>query len=285
MMEPTVDQGIVAQASRIAGEVLGRLHHGAALEEDGETVHALRVATKRLRAAWHLVDRILPHGYAKERRRALAELSGLVSERRDREVLKELAAELAGRAPCEAEAAALADLAQVISAGGASVETLDAGQTAARLAKGLELEIAAWETVEALPQKALRVGSIDALRRSRCRAEEAAARAMETTDPGIWHDWRKAVKRLRYQSEILSAVEGCDLSEQEQRVSELGTMLGQRNDLANLALAAEDAAAQGHVSKEDRDLVLAAVRREERSLVDQCRGLGEATLLRGDRER
>jgi len=277
---------LARQTAALAEECLALLASPADLESEA-AVHALRVATKRLRAAWHLVKSLVPSGFARSRRHALARISGRLSESRDRTVLGGLAESLAetaageGGEPMSPAASSLKRLAKHLAATppGATLE-LAPEEALWTIRKELKAEIEAWRQVSACRTRELKAAVREGIRRSRERARADARLAQKEARAELWHDWRKAVKRLRYQRELLVAMEGRSPGTGDARVSELGTLLGQRNDLANLAAAAVAAHAAGDLNAPDLKRILAVVAKEEAELMERCRQLGRRALLR-----
>lgn len=245
-------------------------------------VHELRVATKRLRAAWHLVKDQAPAGLCKERRAALGALSAKLSGARDLSVLLGLAQHLAASQADGRLAMALdqvvADLVrqheEVVSSG------IHSGELVEELRGDLASEIAAWEIIDHGDPQALRRSIRHELRRSLKRARRDTREALRSLDAELWHDWRKTVKRLRYQREFVAAMQDRRPGKFDARVSRLGSRLGERNDLANLALCADALGKSGDLSPEQLGLVRKAIAAAEKGIIGNCRRLGRVTLLK-----
>ena len=209
--------------------------------DEEATVHLVRVSTKRLRAAWHLVGALVEKKAARRRRRALQDLSGRLAGSRDRSVLLALVESL------EAEETSLGtrkawETAREILAAPPPPSTSPEDRTEAEaetawefLRTGLLEERRAWESLAGTERSRMRQALRLALRRSRQEARRDTREALDHQDPEVWHEWRKAMKRYRYQREFLAAVQQRELGIRDRRISHLGTCLGDRNDLANLA--------------------------------------------------
>lgn len=100
---------------------------------------------------------------------------------------------------------------------------------------GLELDTQRWELV--------RKGDLRrALARTRRRVEKAAARARDSDDAQALHDWRRRVRRLRMQLEVMARLDsglvkdrpGSDGGKQDKGLHRLSDALGREQDLRML---------------------------------------------------
>lgn len=193
--------------------------------EDEEVVHQLRVITKQLRAAWHLVQPVCGKVTAKKRRTALRKLSAMLAESRDQSVQQALRGkfhldhpEISKNSLDALFISSPPDLAQAKSA------------SIAYIRRALKNESAAWGEV--------RLGDDErsTLRRrwrhSQKQAKSLTRETIHSNDPELWHSWRKAIKRLRYQREFLAEINPRILGKKDFRIRRLGTRLGDHNDLA-----------------------------------------------------
>ncbi|MCB1234686.1 MAG: CHAD domain-containing protein [Verrucomicrobiae bacterium] len=250
--------------------------------EDEEIVHRLRVATKRLRAAWRLASGIAGKDLSRARRDALRELSGLLSHARDRAVSLELARKLAENAPETAERTAFAALLDAFGPNRVESPTQPCWvETLETVIRHLDDEIAAWNGLDWSDAKRVRRELRRQLRRSRGRARRDCLVARRNgDDPEIWHEWRKAVKQWRYQREFAAALSGRASGPFDARISRLGTRLGERNDLANLAAIADRALRKGALSPEAHGRLTRAIVRAERAVQRSATRLGRLVFLR-----
>ena len=265
---------LVKQCALLCEQCIAHLETPGLLSED-ETVHDLRVATKRLRAAWHLV-KAADRDFAKRRRTALREISAALAGQRDLHVLLGLASELASGSD---NPDAFAYLINALSKNPdeAAIET----PSAEDLRKAWAAELTAWRALEDqfddpdYRRKIFRV----ALRKSERRTQRAtrAALADPKADAELWHDWRKAVKRLRYQREFIAASQGRQLGIRDGRINRLGSRLGERNDLANLIAAVERLS---DLSQQQHGKIRKAIAQRERSILSSARRLGRLAFLR-----
>ena len=270
--QPTTS--LIDQCVLLCEQCIAHLDAPACLGDEA-SVHALRVATKRLRAAWHLVKVAAP-GLAKQRRIELRELSAAVAGQRDRDVLIALASELAEESGA---ADTFTPLIEVLTR--EPDKTPDHSPSPEVLRNGWAAELTAWRSLEqpladpAMRRKLFR----DALRKSERRSLRATRSALADpkADAELWHDWRKAVKRLRYQREFVAASQGRQPGIRDGRISRLGTRLGERNDLANLIATVEG---PPDLSQRQHGQIRKAIAQRERSILSSARRLGRLLFLR-----
>ncbi len=262
-------------------ELLG----SSSFETEEEAIHEMRVGTKKLRAAWHLVAAIDP-ALAESRRSALRDLSAVIAEQRDRDVLVNLTLDLASREGATPEAfSALENSLQADSrshdaaAKRAKIEASSIDREA--LKKAWTEELAAWDSVspKVEPKSIHRRLFRNALRTSERQARRTTLTALADAKANaeLWHDWRKKVKRLRYQREFVAISQGRTPGGHDLRLSRLGTRLGERNDLANLSSAIDslqdlDRDHCGHLKK--------SVGLRERAILGNAKRLGRLAFLR-----
>ena len=259
----------------LAQQAQARLAEPHALDNE-ETVHFIRVLTKQLRAAWRMAVETAGKDLVKERRRALRGLSGHLSGSRDQSVLIRLCGDLALRQQDPAIAAALTRLAETIrlTPVESAIQPCPAASPA-EISSELEREKAAWAALDWSDHAATRRGLRRQIRNSGRRAANAAAEATRNPCAHFWHEWRKSVKQLRYQREFLAVIQGRRPGKRDQRISLLGTRLGERNDLANLARHAES---MNSLSGQEHNLIRQAIGRAEAALCRNCRRLGRRYL-------
>ncbi len=233
--------------------------------EDEEVVHALRVATKRLRAAWKIGAAAVGEEFEIERADVLRELSALLAGNRDLAVLVNLSRELAGR---HSEPGFDDVVDHLVGKFSTTTDT----EVIETIKAMIRSEINAWEKVT-FPTEAeeTRVHR-HAIRESQQRAKTAATEAIRDTDAEVWHNWRKRVKRLRYQREFLAGIQNRIPGLRDQRISRLGSRLGDRNDLANLTEVVSELGNSPPLRK--------ALAAEERGIMSNCRRLGRRNLVK-----
>lgn len=199
-------------------------------------VHSARKAIRRLRAVLALFA--TDEQPLQRSDRALQRLGRGLSALRDAHVLVDTAQSLQAGAPAPGWATVITYL-------GARRDRLlqrayaqDAGfQKKQRVVQrvGLELETQRWELV--------RKGDLRrALARSRRRVEKAAARARDSDDAQALHDWRRRVRRLRMQLEVMARLDsglvkdrpGSDGGKQGKGLHRLSDALGREQDLRML---------------------------------------------------
>src|SRR4029077_6191147 len=85
------------------------------------------------------------------------------------------------------------------------------------------------------------------LTRSARRVQETLARAAETRTDADFQEWRKRVKELRYQVEMLASSGSAAIKKREKRLSELAEDLGDATDLILLEAALQRRAAAAEI--------------------------------------
>lgn len=255
--------------SNLCRQLLSDSLHALEASPDGigdETVvHDLRVLTKKLRAAWKIGAEVVGEELETQRGDVLRELSALLAGNRDLAVLVNLSRELSDRHGEPAFHEVIYHL--------QSEFTESADVAVGSLVKEMiESEIEAWGKVEfADPAAEIRAHRA-AIRKSERSAKRATSQALHDNEAELWHTWRKRVKRLRYQRDFLAKIQGRNPGIRDQRISRLGSRLGDRNDLANLTHLVETLG-----NKPDLRKVIA---QEERRIMSNCRRLGRRNLLR-----
>lgn len=268
-----------ALTAELARTCLDQLSGPDALTNE-EVVHDLRVATKRLRAAWHLVGAVAAPGVARKRRQALRDLSAHLASSRDAAVLDNLAQELAAK-QTDGEIALAFDRIRdsLRDAESESPSSEDQKEKLSLLRDFLRAEIDAWEAIENRNPADWRRAIRHQLRKSRDHAKRDSHLALNSTDPELWHDWRKTVKRLRYQREFVAAMQDRQLGPFDRQINRLGSALGDRNDLANLTALAERLNQSGQLAGRDYGSIRKAIAGDEQRILHVCRRLGRRNFL------
>jgi len=239
-------------------------------------VHEMRVATKRLRAAWHMVKEANPD-LAKQRRNALRNLSAEIAGQRDQAVLLALAESLMTE---DGEAnEALTSLLQNLQRSSLS-KTSETDIPVTTLREEWSQEFKAWKAIDLGDDHFQRRLVRNALRKSQLLALRRTRTALATGEAEVWHDWRKAVKRLRYQREFVAVSQARRSSVRDARISRLGTRLGERNDLANLTVSADEFLADGKLTNAHYAGIRKVIAQRERSILGNARRLGRLAFLR-----
>ena len=232
---------------------------------DETVVHDLRVLTKKLRAAWKIGAEAVGRDFETERGDVLRELSALLAGNRDLAVLVNLSRELSGRHREPAFHGVIDHLqSEFTQAQDEEAKT--------RVKAMIESEIEAWQRVEFADKASEIRAHRAAIRKSERAAKRVTAEALHDTDAELWHTWRKRVKRLRYQRVFLAGIQGRNPGIRDLRISRLGSRLGDRNDLANLAKLVETLGNEPGLRQ-----VIAI---EERRIMSNCRRLGRRNLTR-----
>lgn len=260
-------------------DCLVRLEGPESLKEEA-TVHLVRVATKRLRAAWHLARGLAGKKTSRRRRRALRGLSAHLAGSRDRSVLLGLVEWLGSEESSLASREALETARKNLLALPGELDPLprDLERKWKQVRGGLEEERLAWDSLENAGPITTRKRLRHSLRRSRKIARKDTREALHHEDPHLWHEWRKAMKRYRYQREFMAAIQERQLGVTDQRISRLGTHLGERNDLANLAHLVDHWRQEDRIDTRTHQALRKAIGRQEAGLKRHIRRLGRRFL-------
>jgi CHAD domain-containing protein len=140
--------------------------------------------------------------------------------------------------------------------------------TTADIQKALEADIAAWKTVRLGDDE--RSTLRHRWRKSLKKTKALTQQTLTSTDPKLWHSWRKAVKRLRYQREFLAMIHPRILGKKDARIRHLGTRLGDHNDLAIFSRQLGSA----ELKSADLNALKKAVAIEHQNIKRNCRRLG-----------
>jgi CHAD domain-containing protein len=228
-------------------------------EDPVEAVHDARTHLKKARAALRLARPGMPGSAVREADRALRDRGRALAGVRDADVLVEvvdgLAERFVGRVPASTFDAVRTPLAahaaERRAAGG-----IDVAAQADQL-RSLAAEAADWP-LGACDGRTLARG----LRFTYSRGRDALERAERRPEPERLHEWRKRVKDLWYQEQLLSAAWPEVLKAQATQARALSRLLGDDHDLALLGelLAVDDGLA---VAADAELLALVAARRAE----------------------
>lgn len=234
-----------------------------------ERIHEVRLCLKRARAALELVVGEAGRG-TRRTRRALRDIGRSLAPARDRAVAREALAGVSRRLPAGAKrgrSKLLPLLRKELGSDGAQ----DALDDAAR---------ALGKALGALPRfdvthggRALTEGFERGYRRARrgqhrCQADDDAAR---------FHDWRKAVKRLRYQAQLLGDAAPSLVDAMEPLLERLGKLLGELHDVTFLSEAVSEVGAARELRAE-RDRWLSHLEARADALRGETRALGASVF-------
>ncbi len=236
-----------------------------------DSVHQMRVATRRLRSVLRSYGTLLVKKSAAAMNAELKWLAGLLGEARDAEVRADRFAALLAEHGERADRAAL---------DAATARLVNAERDRYRAAHDEVLAALDGERYRALREELLRWRTAPPLRHSRAAAlatdvfEEvlrrdldrvaALVRAEPDVDPHerveLLHDIRKSAKRLRYSCEAAEQVLGADAADRGGRAKKLQTVLGDHRDAVESHEAIVHRAAEAAAAGEDASLydILAA---------------------------
>jgi CHAD domain-containing protein len=215
-----------------------------------ESVHALRLAAKRLRAYWQLVKPLVQPDAVRLASGRLREAAAILADSRDEHVLRGLLLDMATSTeiipPKEVKrAAALIPAGRVLR-----------DKDRRRFLETVEADADIWTMLSAVGDREL----LDTgLGRAFARTRELGVEALRDHDPEALHGWRRWVKYLRYQLEPLVRPPRDFIAAGHAELDALGTVLGTRNDLHNLCRALRGGELPGlDTAIRGRDALLAA---------------------------
>jgi len=235
-----IPKAVGKAAEKQLGKILAALTGEARLDPD-EAAHDARKRTKRLRALLRLVRDELGDDVYRRENRALRDAARRLSPVRDAWVLVEtldgLVAPPAEHLSADAVAALRAVLVRehrdLVSEqsedGGRARSAAEFERVLARVSRW-SLRDRGWSSLD------------DGLERVARDGRKAMAAARETGRADDFHEWRKQVKYLRHQFELLRNVWPDVLDAMEAGANELGELLGKDHDLAVLRERVEGAA-------------------------------------------
>ncbi len=236
-----------------------------------DSVHQMRVATRRLRSVLRSYGTLLVKKPAAAMNAELKWLAGLLGEARDAEVRADRFAALLAEHGEQAEPAHLdAVTTRLVNAERdryrAAHDEVLAALDGKRYRK-LHDELARWRTAPPLRHSRAEAPATEVfgevLRRDLDRVA-SLVRAEPTVDPHerveLLHDIRKSAKRLRYSCEAAEQVIGDEAAERGRRAKKLQTVLGDHRDAVESHSAIVHRAAEAAAADEDAGLydILAA---------------------------
>ncbi len=251
----------------LVGRVLG-LAEGPD-REGASAVHEVRVAIKRLRAAARLVEPLLGEEVFGQVDDAFRGAGRVLAGRRDADVLAATLRRVVMSVPEDERGVLLAIASELPSPTGAP--PADWAQVTARIREGqaaLEAAVAPTE------------GCVDVapgLRTTYRKTRKLGKRALKSGVAEGAHRWRRWVKHLLYQVELLEAAVHRPVvgKKTQKRLTQLGKVLGRHHDLALLSAAA------GQWPAPDSPVhaaLLAAATALERKLLRKAKKLSKGAL-------
>lgn len=226
-----------------------------------DSVHQMRVATRRLRSVLRSYKRLLDPDAANRVRTELAWLAGILGVARDAEVRGARFADLLDRY-AEKDCAALkptrkrlvrAERDRYAAAHGAILSALDSTRY-----REVRAELKKWRKhppLRAAAGAAPATEVFDAVLRADRKRVRRLVRAEPTAAPAdrveLLHDIRKSAKRLRYSCEAAEAALGEFAADLGGRAKHLQTVLGDHRDAVESHDALREHAAAAHAAGED----------------------------------
>ena len=235
--------------------------------EEAENIHAVRLATKRLRAAWRLLRSGVGNEVRKRADQRLRAAGKSLAEDRDAYVRCQTLTQLAEGARHPALIRVYEDVLSLL----AGHSEIDKSVDWARVKDAFTSEEDAWVNLPATTER--RNVLIDGLQWTYGRVYKKAKRATSLSGRERYHDWRRHAKYLLYQLEMIPWLNATSLSIYHPDLKKLGRTLGRYHDLALLReriSTMELPEAEARI----RLPIVRDVREEERRLARQCRVLG-----------
>ena len=226
-------------------------------------VHALRVASKRLRAHWQLLKPLLKDRTADDANRTLRDAARTLRSARDLHAMASTLASLAEHAHCQ-------DARDILTRGhqllfGDNPPTATNGKRSKALTEAFATDRQRWQ------QLALKIPDSRLHKRGYHRLYEKAWKlaraAQESGDVTLWHRNRKWVKYLGYNLALLHSTD--DFAVAQSDVAGLGTMLGELHDIHCLIGHVEREKAR-FASEDDAAYLVHQLRTEESHLQWRC---------------
>ena len=216
-------EGILAAFSRILGAT--RAAARSADVDPVAAVHEYRKSLRRARAIVALLSPTLGSKAAKAFSRRLQGAFRLTNPLRDADILL---ATLHGIAPVPEDDLARHAIEVVLQLELRRTQE----ETAQTLAPGLRSLTAMPSALEVTLDPDFSTHDLEiGLTRSRRRERRALERACESGNDADLHDWRKRVKELRYQVELLATTGSRELKKREKTLGQLAQKLGDTTDL------------------------------------------------------
>lgn len=229
-------EGLLSAFSGIL--LVARRHAGAASLDPTRAVHDFRKSIRRARSVIALLrpalGRTATRGLAEELQRAFRDTGDL----RDGDVLTATLAAVSGDDP-----ELFVEAAEVAARLGANPKSADPGKVVRKALPILRRLPAALEVI--LPREYSTPDLERGLTRSYRRSQRAWTQAEQSRTDSDFHEWRKRVKELRYQVELLASTGSPSLKAREKALGALARELGEATDISMLCRQIEALAADG----------------------------------------
>lgn len=152
-------------------------------------------------------------------------------------------------------------------------------RSVADLIRGVAKRSPAW------PLDGLEEGDLlDGLRAQYRRARKAMKQALAHPSFENRHDWRKQVKYLWHQIELIAPIRTGPLKSMIRRLNDLSDLLGEDHDLAVLQALLEPEAAEGRIGADEWTSLQARIGRRQERLCTRAARLGRRVLEPGPRD-
>ncbi len=190
------------------------------------SVHSLRIGVKRLRASWRLLQLEISEPMFEAAEVRLKAIHAALAPSRDDVAALSIAANLVTKSNKKKSRAALSMVAEALREHGA--ETV-ARASMDRVSDGFQRESGVWRDldVETLHERSL----IDGFVRTYQRGRRIGRRLLEQDDPVLLHRWRRWVKHVLYQLDMIRPVLSPTNRARRWYLDRLGDALGKHRDL------------------------------------------------------
>lgn len=270
--EEGVGEGIHRIAEEELDAALAQLREGLA-ENPVTAVHEARKSLKKERALLRLVRGSIPKSVFREENGRLRDAGQRLASLRDAQVAVETVDGLADRYAEQLSKAAFKRVRDAVGTSGPAPDG-DAPMEAAAAATALDVE----QAREALERWAGRADGWEALEPGLALAygDGRAAFALARRDPTDehLHEWRKREKDLWYHQRLLRPLWSGMMEAQADELDELSDLLGDDQDLANLAATLRSDETVSARLPTDLDPLLELIGRRREELLDRALVLG-----------
>ena len=250
---------------------LDSLEESAALSP--ETLHELRVATKRLRGLWKFAEPEIGRKRSRAARKRLRDSARLLSEERDYYVMGKTLARLNRDSLPEKERQTIRKVETFITQKHPR-EIIEKSTKRELLARALSEELETWECSRSRSKS--NGSSIDRrLKKTYARAFDLAKESWRTGKLKSFHKWRRWSKYLLYQLEPLNSKHSAWMDVYIAELKTLGKWLGRRQDLSVLKRFLKTCE---RLPTNERQILLDLIERADSRALKKCRKLSGRLL-------
>ena len=272
----SVRDGLVRVASELIGRAVSRIEFGG--KNRAEDLHQVRLTVKRLRASLRMVRPVIGKAFFGRENRRLKKVADHLSLLRDAVVSRRTLLKLAGNHSIKQDRKAVAlVLARIAEQGPASGQFRERCETALHQVVGSLVEAADnFQNMLILAEEweAIGLGLHNAYREARDRMSRAARSDQEEE----FHDWRKEMKYLYYELQMVQPAWPERLGTMLRRLKKLEEKLGKVHDFAGLRNMLEESPRR-YGGRRAVKRVVACLDRQSTRLRRQSQALGKKLFL------